>query len=856
MSEASRHQGEAHILFQEWLDRRLVDGKERDPASICADRPELLPDLMALIEGFQAIDQVLPSPTRDLGGGFADAVPEPPRIDGYEMGGLIGQGGMGEVWQAEQVSPVRRSVALKVIKPRPNLDRVTLRFEFERQAQAAMEHPAIARIFDAGITDDGRPFFSMERVQGQSITEYCDQHRLTIQQRLELFVQVCDGVLHAHHKGLIHRDLKPSNILVTQVDGEPQPKIIDFGIAKAVVPLGGDHATLTEQGQLVGTPAYMSPEQASLANAADVDTRSDVYSLGVVLFELLVGERPFPMDGPFGGGSRDTEPEAPSSRVSQLGARAEKLAHLRDVPRSKLSSLLRGDVDWIVLKALEPKRDDRYDSPAELAADLRRYFRDEPVWAGPAGSAYRFKKLVRRHRTAVGAIALVLFALLGTLAGLGIGLERALRAERKAVEESALAQSASEFLVKLFEQTNPTSRDAQPTARALLDQGMERLDQELKSQPVLRARMQESMGRAYRGLGAYKEAAELIEDALAFRRGRDDGESLALSETLFWMADVKSEQGDLEKARELAAESLALRETAGGTSIKTAESLQQLGVIRWRQGEFKEALEHSEAALATRERLLGEDHESLAPLLNNIANLAIQQGDVERGERLFWRALNIFEGHFGPDHPNVASNLNNLGIFKGNHGDPEASVELHRRALNIRQATLAPDHPDLGETYNNLGTALTDLGRFDEAKGALVKALEIREKALGKKHFLYISTVFNLGRLQVNQKDYVLARGRLEESLRLFQESMGAEHPIAAFPLLTLAFVDREEGELERALAKTRQVIELRKSFAPDASPLMKPALELARDLLVDLGRDGEAEPFRQRLAALDSNPG
>jgi non-specific serine/threonine protein kinase/serine/threonine-protein kinase len=409
---------------------------------------------------------------------------------------------MGEVWVARQESPIRRDVAIKFIKAGMDTRHVVARFESERQALALMDHPNIAKVFDAGTSDQGRPYFVMEYVKGMALHKYADEHRLSTLERLELIIQVCEGVQHAHQKGVLHRDLKPSNVLVEQHGNRAFPKIIDFGVAKAVAqPL--TEATLhTRMGEIIGTPTYMSPEQASV-NELDVDTRTDVYSLGVMLYHLLVGVPPFDFRSPgqFDLGEiqrriREDDPPRPSTRASTLDERSEGRASLRQTDVRGLARQLRGDLDWIVMKAMEKDRTRRYASASELAQDIRRYLEHEPVHAGPPHLHYRIRKFIRRHRIGVGIVA-GLFILLG-----GFSIIMAAQADRIALQrdranmEAAAAQETAQFLVSLFKVSDPDqSRGATVSARELLDAGLIRIDRDLAEQPEVQARMMTTMGQ-------------------------------------------------------------------------------------------------------------------------------------------------------------------------------------------------------------------------------------------------------------------------------------------------------------------------------------------------------------------------
>ena len=426
----------------------------------------------------------------------------PKSVGDYRLVKKLGEGGMGQVWLAEQTAPVRRQVALKLIRAGMFDEALLQRFQSERQSLALMDHPTIAKIFDAGTTPDGQPYFVMEYVPGVPITEYCDQKRLSVAARLELFIKVSEGVQHAHQKAIIHRDLKPPNILVVDVDGKPMPRIIDFGLAKATTPQLAGETMFTQVGAFVGTPGYMSPEQTD-SGVQDVDTRTDVYSLGVVLYVLLTGSLPFdtkqwkkqPLHEVLRH-LREDDPPRPSAKIGIEKVSSHSNAQLRGVQPKQLANLLHGDLDWIIMKALEKDRARRYGTPSELAGDITRYLRHEPVTARPASKSYRLQKYVRRHRVGVAVAAGLLFLLAGFAVAQEVQLRRIVQERDRTARERDRANRITEFMTSMFKVSDPSeARGNSVTAREILDKASEDIDSGLARDPELQAQLTHLMAQ-------------------------------------------------------------------------------------------------------------------------------------------------------------------------------------------------------------------------------------------------------------------------------------------------------------------------------------------------------------------------
>jgi eukaryotic-like serine/threonine-protein kinase len=669
------------------------------------------------------------------------------RIGPYKLLQKIGEGGYGIVYMAEQAEPMRRHVALKVIKLGMDTKQVIARFEAERQALALMDHPNIAKVLDAGATETGRPYFVMELVRGVRITEYCDDNNLSPRQRLELFIPVCQAIQHAHQKGIIHRDIKPSNVLVTSNDGVPLPKVIDFGIAKATAQPLTDKTLFTAFDQFIGTPAYMSPEQAGL-NLLDIDTRSDIYSLGVLLYELLTGKTPFEPKELLAAGMeemrrilREKDPPRPSTRLSTLNNdERTTVARRRHSDSPRLIHLMRGDLDWIVMKCLEKDRTRRYETASGLALEIQRYLSDEPVAARPPGKVYRLQKLARRNKLAFaagGAVAATLMLGLGLSTWLWLrerdDRRRAVAAEQKALTEAGKKGQVAKFLKDMLEGAGPSVALGRDTTllREIVAKAADRVGQDLRDQAEVQAELQVTLGGIYCDLGKYDEAVPLLRQALTTRQRLFGNESPQAADSLEALAGAVWGQDKLQEAEALYRQAVAIEEKAASHEGPEATSVlaNLAGVLR-QEGKLAEAESLYRQALARLRGPTDKETPEVASTLSSLATVLWSQAKLPEAESIQRQALAMRRKLLGDEHPDVSISLNNLSaILRDARKLPEAE-DVCRQALAMKRKMLGNDHPDVAISLQNLASVLREEGKSAEAEPVLRECLALREKVI------------------------------------------------------------------------------------------------------------------------------
>jgi serine/threonine protein kinase len=696
--------------------------------------------------------------------------PQAPYLGSYQMLELIGEGGMGQVWLAEQKHPVRRRVAIKLTKPGMATREVVSRFESERQALALMDHPAIAKVFDAGTTVDGRPYFVMEYVAGLPITTYCDKHKLAIRDRMELFLRVCEGVQHAHQKAVIHRDLKPTNILVTETDGKLWPRIIDFGVAKATSQRLSAGTIHTQLGALIGTLNYMSPEQADY-DGQDIDTRTDIYSLGIVLYELLTGALPLDLNKlPYDEvlrRLRDQDPQRPSTRLTTLGEAAEVAARNRCAEVATLVRLLRGDADLIALKTIEKDRNRRYASASDLGADITRYLNNEPVTAHAPDTGYRLGKYIRRHRLGVVATFAFVLMLVTVALAQSIAIHR-IRTERdRATRERDRADRIAQFMTGMFKVSDPReARGTTVTAREILDKASTQIDTGLRNDPELQADLMQTMADTYLGLALLPQAEQLTRRALDIRNtilGPLDPKTLDSMRTY---AQCLSGKANFLEAAQLYSETIAKqRQVLGPENRETLRTMQMLAVALFQDGNHRQAAEVAGQALTIDQRSLGSDDKDTVASMQILALALASMQRMPEAERLEKQILTIRLRTLGRDDPDTLKTESYLAEdinIDGRHAEAEAML---REVLEVTKRIYGSDHPATARLMHLLARCLMDQGRYQDAEPLARKALDIDRSWLGETHTETLDAQTLLGAI-------LAFRGRYKDAGKLYRDAI------------------------------------------------------------------------------------
>ncbi|HCT46835.1 MAG: hypothetical protein CMJ35_11870 [Phycisphaerae bacterium] len=803
-----------------------VDQQHQRAAELCKGDDDLLAQVQQMLGAHQdssPLDQ--PSQVLPLEALISTAKETPPEIERYTIGERIGEGGMGLVYAAEMLNP-RRAVAIKVIKLGMDTQRIIARFDLERQALARMEHPNIASVVDAGMTSDGRPYFAMELVRGEAVTKYASEHRLDSRARLGLVMMVCNAIQHAHQKGIIHRDIKPSNIIVTQSDGQLIPKVIDFGIAKATQGDLTPEATMTMQAQAVGTPAYMSPEQADPA-LGDIDTRTDVYSLGVVLYELLTGTTPLSRDEltsksyqELVQSIRDQDPPRPSARL------ATKTREENHSVSTIEPGQLKGDLDWIVMKCLEKEPGRRYETVSALGEDISRFLRNEPVLARPASRAYVMRKFIRRNRGGVIAASLILGTMLIGIAGTTVGLlwaldeqERAklsaqaeLKAQTEAKEAAEIALSEAQaaedlskfFIMDVLSAADPSrTADRELTVREALVNASENLEGKFEERPDVEGRIHNALGFLFGQLG---------EPGLAQRHHIREWEI------------AEAENGEF--------------------SLESAQMMHSVVGSLARQGRDDEAIELTKRQLRVIDDLGTPEAEFLRPrAIGNLGALLVRTGRNEEAAPILEDTLKLKRELYGDRHPTTLSTLNNLCSVLASIGNVQQSMVYGQEAYEGRKEVLGEGDPRTFVSLLNLARAMADAELYEDALMMLQEGVTEASGRLGSNH----PTTMDITNAYAKA---LLDSGDLERSEQTIRANM--EHLLTVDPELNqtrtmtahtiLASILRDQSRAGEALEYTSALIRALDESGRDSHYLMSEFLRLHGQVLMDLERYEQSE--------------
>ncbi len=750
-------------------------------------------------------------------------------IGPYKVIKEIGEGGMGKLFLAIRDDDVyKKKVAIKLVKRGMDSDYVLSRFRYERQILASLEHPNIARLLDGGTTDDGRPYFVLEYVEGLPIDVYCDAKKLNIIERLKLFSKVCSAVHYAHQNLVVHRDIKPSNILVTE---EGEPKLLDFGIAKLLAPdLYGETGMQTGAGMRLMTPYYASPEQVL---GKMITTASDTYSLGVLLYELLTGHKPYRLktlapheleriicqqepERPSTAIEMTEEIEEPDGTTSLL--RPDTISESRSGQPQKLRRTLSGDLDTIILKALRKEANRRYATVEQFSEDIRRHLEGLPVIARADTLSYRVGKFIWRHKFGVAAAGVIFALVLGFVAMTLVQNARVNRALQKATSERDRAEQVSGFLVDLFKVSDPSeARGNEIKAREILDKGAAQIEQGLNDQPEIQATLMNTMGRVYQSLGLYDRATPLLEKSLNTRRQLFGSDNADVATSLNGLGELMFAKNKLDEAETMLRESLATRRRLEGEeSAGVAECVNNLASVLFAKKDYEAAEPMMKKASDMRRKLFGKNNADVAEGLNNLGALTLFiKNDAAGAEPYYRESLEIYRNLYGSDHPRIAQLLSNTGLAVAKKGDLQGAEPFFRDALAMRQKLYGAEHPEIAESLHNLGGFFRDKGDFAAAEPFFRDAVAMRRKLLGNNSPAVISSLNNQALSLYQQGKIAEAEPFYRESLETTKTLQGAESPATASVLYNLASLLYDKGSYQEAEAMFRQALDIRKKKLP-----------------------------------------
>lgn len=777
----------------------------------------------------------------------------PSQIGSYRILDTLGEGGMSVVYLAEQSEPVKRRVALKILKPGMDSKQIVARFESERQALAVLDHPNIAKIFDGGVAESGRPYFVMEQVKGVPITDYCDNQRLNNEERLQVFVEVCSAVQHAHLKGLIHRDLKPSNILVGVVGGKPQPKIIDFGIAKATSATLTDSTLFTRVGQIMGTPQYMSPEQAGVTGL-DVDTRTDIYSLGVVLYELLVGTVPLDLravgDQAMQVAIREKDPPKPSTRITELGDTQDEIAKARATSVDNLRRQLSGDLDWIVMRAIEKDRTRRYETANALAMECKRFLKHEPVLARAPSPGYLLSRFMRRNRLVVVAGSVAILAIVAGAVTATLGYVRASEAELIARQEAETASRVSEFLIELFEVSDPSeARGNSITAREVLDRGAERIRTELASEPEVQAALMGTIGLVYSSLGLYDSAQPLLDNALQNSNAVFGESSVEAARNLFNLGELARLRAEYQSAEGLHRQALALRQTLlPADDLRIADSREGLGMALYYLAKYEEAETNLREAIDAYS-VVGDNDGRLSQIYSNLGSILHNIDRFDEAEEYFNESLRIGRALYGDLHPEVASSLNDIALVYQDVGRFDESITAFEESLKIYRTIYAGGHVYTAETQAHLAGVIGRFGDFEKAVELYDDSIAMLHRTVGRMHMVTARVIDSAGVLHLRNAHYGRAESLLTESVEIHKALLGDRHVNTGRALNNLAALLFLSGSHVRAEPVFRESLSIRIEHLGEGNTDVANSRNNLADLLNILGKFEEAAPLAEAAA-------